>query len=275
MSSNAPTIQPGTGESAAGLFARSRVREVWWEIKKVPPIGVLWRMMRKEYLQLRDIQRNISYVPHHFDLRRRPWTKLQLGAGSNVLPGWLNTDLRAAKEVLKVDATRRLPFDDGSFRYVFNEHMIEHLAFEAGREFIREVNRVLAKGGRLRIATPDFDFYLRLFRSELTLKEREFMSWHVRTYAPNLSPTPLSVMNTMFRNWGHKHLYNEESLTSLLEQCGFGQIKRYCAGESDDPELRGIESHGQLVGDAYNHMETLVLEATKMSSLATASEGIT
>lgn len=267
MSSNAPTVQPEAAESARGVITRSRITEGWRELKKMPPIGFFWGVARKKYFRVREIQKSISYLPHHFELRRRPWTKLQLGAGSNVLPGWLNTDFCPGRDVLKVDATRPLPFADGSFRYVFSEHMIEHLTRDKGRIVLREVNRVLVSGSKLRISTPNFDFYLRLFRSELTAEQREFISWHVRTYSPNLPSTPLSVMNTVFRNWGHKHLYDEASLTALLTECGFGQIKRFYAGESDDPELRGIESHGRLVGDAHNRMETLVLEATKVSSV--------
>lgn len=275
MSSNIPFMQSGAvgSESVDSLPEHSRRQLMWRQLKKIQPLGFLWGLARREYFAARDFKNRLSYVPRHREIRRQPWTKLQLGAGANVLPGWLNTDLRTSAEVLKVDATQPLPFLDGSFRYVFNEHMIEHLTFDAGRKLLVEANRVLAKGGKLRISTPDFDFYLGLFGNQLGSGEQAFIDWHVRTYSPELPATPLSVMNTMFRNWGHKHLYNEESLSLLLKQCGFGQIRRYRASESDDPELRGIESHGQLVGEFYNQMETLVLEATKTSRSVVSGEG--
>ena len=275
MSSNVPIMRSGAvdPESVRPLPGDNRRRLIWREMKRIPPVGFLWGLARREYFAAREIKNRLSYIPRHREIRRQPWAKLQLGAGSRGLSGWLNTDLQASAEVLKVDATRPLPFLDGSFRYVFNEHMIEHLTFNAGRKLVAEVNRVLAKGGKLRISTPDFDFYLGLFQKELSSEEQDFAKWHVGMYNPELPVSALSVMNTMFRNWGHKHLYNEESLTLLLNECGFGQIKRYKAGESDDPELRGIESHGQLVGETYNRLETLVLEATKTSRFSVIDEG--
>jgi predicted SAM-dependent methyltransferase len=241
------------------------LRRTWREIKKIPPIGVVWGGLRAEYFRARAWQQRISYRPRHREIRRQQWTKLQVGAGGNALSGWLNTDLRPGQQVLPVDATRPLPFLNGEFTYAFSEHMIEHLYFDQGRRMLLEIHRVLHDGGRLRVATPDFDFFMRMFREEISAEEKAFMEWHVRTYTPNLPVHPLSVMNTMFRLWGHKHLYNEQTLSSLLQDCGFGRIARYRTSESDDPELQGLESHGKLVGESHNRMETLVLEATKLT----------
>jgi len=260
------TISASLPHGAATRTAR--LRGVWHEVKKVPPIGACWSGVRKAYFQIRRWQELISFVPRHRDIRRQPWTKLQIGAGTNPLPGWLNTDLRPGAQVLSVDATRPLPFADGKFKYAFSEHMVEHVSFAAARQMLQELNRVLADGGKLRISTPDFDFFLRMFHQNISDEEKDFLAWHVAAYTPELPIHPLSVMNTMFRLWGHQHLYNQETLSSLLRECGFGQISRYRTGESDDPQLRGLESHGKLVGEQHNRMETLVLEATKVSACA-------
>jgi len=222
-------------------------------------------VLRTQYFKARALKERISYIPQHREIRRQRWTKLQVGAGGNALPGWLNTDLRSDQNVLSVDVTRSLPFANGEFTYVFSEHMIEHLSFDQGRRMLQEIHRVLAEGGKLRVSTPDFSFFLGMFREEISRAEKEFIDWHVRTYTPHLPVHPLSVMNTMFYRWGHKHLYNQQTLSSLLEECGFARIARYQTGESDDPELHGLESHGKLVGEAHNRMETLVLEATKVT----------
>jgi predicted SAM-dependent methyltransferase len=251
-----PTL-PGASPSGA-------LRKTWREIKKIPPIGLVWRGLRAEYFRVRALQQRISYLSRHREIRRQQWTKLQVGAGGNALPGWLNTDLRPSQQVLSVDVSRPLPFPAGEFTYVFSEHMIEHLTFEQGRRMLREIHRILADGGKVRVSTPDFDFFLTMFREEISSEEKDFIEWHVRTYTPNLPVHPLSVMNTMFRSWGHKHLYNQETLSSLLQDCGFSRIARYRTGESHDPELEGLESHGKLVGESHNRMETLVLEATKL-----------
>jgi hypothetical protein len=61
--------------------------------------------------------------------------KLQLGAGGNDPIGWLNTDIVPTRDEVYLDATQRYPFPDGSFQYVFSEHINhwESMAFEAVR----------------------------------------------------------------------------------------------------------------------------------------------
>jgi len=253
-------------DSQASRIDLNLLRKIWQETKKIPPVGATWRLLRREYFRAADLQRRISYIPHHNRIRRQHWNKLQLGAGKNVLPGWLNTDLHPQEGVLPIDATRPLPFADNTFEYVVSEHMIEHISFKEARRMVTEVHRVLRDGGKVRVSTPDFDFFRGLFRDELSAAEEEFISWHIKTYNPGYPVLPLSVMNTMFRSWGHQHLYNEQTLSLLLRQCGFSRIRRYACGESDDRELQGLEAHGRLVGESNNRMETLVLEATKDSS---------
>ena len=239
------------------------LRRIWREIKKIPSVSPVWGVLRAQYFKVRALQERISYIQRHREIRGQQWTKLQVGAGGNVFPNWLNTDRRPGRDVLSVDVTRPLPFRDGEFSYVFSEHMIEHLAFEQGRRMLLEIHRVLADNGKLRVSTPDFDFFLGLFRGEIRREEQEFMDWHTRSYTPHLPVHPLSVMNTMFHRWGHQHLYNQQTLSLLLQDCGFDRITRHRTGESDDPELHGLETHGKLVGESHNRMETLVLEATK------------
>lgn len=268
MPSNTHLIQPNPfapNPASTSVQSPGALRRIWREVKKIPPIGPVWGALRSEYFRLCTFRQRVSYLPYHRKIRRQQWTKLQVGAGYNPLPGWLNTDLRPQQEVLAVDATRAFPFRDAAFHYVFSEHMIEHVSFEQARQMLLEIHRVLADGGRLRLSTPDFDFFLRMFGEEVSAEEKQFVGWHVRTYNPRLPVHPLSVMNSMFRLWGHKHLYNEETLSLLLQECGFGQIKRFRTGESDDPHLQGLESHGKLVGEEHNRMETLVLEAVKLS----------
>jgi len=47
--------------------------------------------------------------------------KLQIGTGLHDLPGWLNTDIAPRPGQVYLDATRPLPFPDGSFGYVYAE----------------------------------------------------------------------------------------------------------------------------------------------------------
>jgi len=74
--------------------------------------------------------------------------RLHLGAGGNLLPGWLNSDVSPLNSnVSYLDATDPFPFGDCTFDYVFCEHFIEHISYDKGQSALRECYRVLRPEG--------------------------------------------------------------------------------------------------------------------------------
>lgn len=192
--------------------------------------------------------------------------KLQLGAGTNLLPGWLNTDITpAGPEVVFLDSTRPFPIDDASFDYVFSEHHIEHLSYAEGRQTLRECFRVLRPGGRIRIATPSLETLLGLYTAQPDAMQQRYMEFISATFLPEVGqPSAVFVINNAFRSWGHQFLYDRATLTQLLAEIGFSAIRSQPPGESDDPQLHGIDSHGDFIGDQQiSRFETMVLEACR------------
>ena len=71
--------------------------------------------------------------------------KLHIGCGPHHLGGWINIDIHPAP--LAMNALWNLPFSDGSARYVFVSHMLEHLFYPHDvHKFLVDVYRVLAPG---------------------------------------------------------------------------------------------------------------------------------
>jgi predicted SAM-dependent methyltransferase len=190
--------------------------------------------------------------------------KLQIGADRNLLAGWLNTDLQLGAETCYLDAREPLPFGDASFDYAFSEHLIEHVGFEEGLALLRELLRVLRPGGRVRIATPNLAALARLYADPA--HESMFLA-RVRDAAPDLARHDrASVVNRYFRAWGHEFLYDPAALARSLCEAGFVDVVECAIGQSDDPELRGLEGHGRVIGEALNALETFVLEARRPES---------
>jgi predicted SAM-dependent methyltransferase len=205
-------------------------------------------------------------------LRAERSPKLQLGAGPNVLRGWLNTDVfpdlypAHRAEVVFLDATRRFPFRDESFDYVFSEHQIEHVPEPAGRQMLAECFRVLRPGGRIRLATPDLAQAVRLYAEPLGERERRYVDWVIERFLPDVRSgnRRCHVLNQMLNAFGHRFVYDEETLAAALEDAGFEQIERVEVGESADPALRGLEAHGRAIeNEEANILETMVLEARR------------
>jgi len=75
---------------------------------------------------------------------------------------------------------------------------------------------------------------------------------------------PGFVINQFMRAWGHSFIYDNATLPDLLTAAGFVNVTEREPGESDDPNLRGLEHHQENFPDpAFNDIETMVFEASK------------
>ena len=226
---------------------------------------------------VRDLRR-LSAWPHHIAARRRdrrriahylagrPVRKLQLGSGQSVDEGWLCTDKNIFRpELVQLDVTRRFPLDDGCIDYIYSEHMIEHITRPQASYMLRESWRVLRPGGKIRTATPDLRVLAALTAEVPDPAGVAYMQWLSRL-APAQAPEPTAcyVLNVAFRHWGHRFLYDRETLTAALHAAGFEDVRSVDFGQSEDEHLRGLECHGEHAGDAAMvRFETMILEATK------------
>ncbi len=175
--------------------------------------------------------------------------KLQIGAGSVNYPGWLNTDIEPSGEQVYLDATKPFPLPDGSIQYIFGEHVIEHLSYEDGLAMLRECHRVLASGGKIRLATPNLLKYLALFQNPKTEEINRYLEgklkWH--GWPPTAHPES-EILNLELHSFGHQFVYDPATLSDSLAQAGFEHIAQFAPGESDDPQLRGVEARHENPG---------------------------
>ena len=191
---------------------------------------------------------------------------MQIGAGYNLLGGWLNTTLYPfAAGTVFLDASGPFPMPQGAFDYVFSEHVIEHLEFEEAASMLRESARVLKSGGRIRLATPDLARIIALYTQPEAEAQAAYIRWIMDNFRPAVGAcNPAHAVNQSFHGWRHKFIYDEATLVEALEGAGFDMITRTLPGESADENLRGIEQHGGYVGsDAAMRYETMVFEAVK------------
>ena len=173
-------------------------------------------------------------------------TKLQLGSGPLILPGWVNVDNQPYPGVDRVlDVTKGLPFRNAD--YIFAEHFIEHIPYPDAINLLRECRRVLRDGGVLRLSTPNLD-WVWVTHYNLSLSEPD----QVRG---------CFELNRAFRGWGHQFLYNERTLRSTLLDVGFAEVTRVAYGESAHEALRGLERHEKSL-DYGELSHILIIEAS-------------
>ena len=159
--------------------------------------------------------------------------RINLGCGPHHrLEGWLNADLRPFPGVDHVmDATESWPFADGSLCYVYGEHFLEHLSIDQTLDLLGHAGRALRPGGRIRLSTPNLE-------------------WVVATHFclddatdPGRRRQETLKVNRAFYGWGHQFLWSRELLEHVLLGTGFAAVDFFAYGESDDPNLCGLERH--------------------------------
>jgi predicted SAM-dependent methyltransferase len=159
--------------------------------------------------------------------------RLNVGCGpKHIKRGWYNLDIQQFPGIDEArDAT--LPLDDLSpLSYVYSEHFLEHLSLDGAIRFLRNSARALVPGGRIRLSTPSLEWVL---ATQFDLQDTKDDSVVAATL----------VINRAFHGWGHKFLWSKPMLRGALTAAGFEDISFWSYNESADPDLAGLEEHGE------------------------------
>jgi len=195
--------------------------------------------------------------------------RANIGCGRTAIPGWYNFDnspsVRLARHALLVrlleiigvlkpeqvqfirdartldirwaDATRRIPLPDGSLEVIYSSHMLEHLDREDVKRFLREVRRLLAVGGILRLSVPDLD---KMVKQYIVQKDADAfldrMNIAPRRPRGFLGKVKFSLTGVRHHQW----MYDADSLLRLVQRHGFINARIMAPGET------GIVSPGEL-----------------------------
>lgn len=175
--------------------------------------------------------------------------RVHLGCGPVHLDGWVNVDIDRAKHPdVRLDLRFGFPARSDSVAYVFSEHVFEHLTLDDGLRVLKDCRVALIPGGVMRIAMPDLRY----------LVDRYCDNWKDQAWlqdpALQMIDSPARMLNFALRSWEHLYVYDLEELTLRLREVGFNLVEPREPGQSDHPELRGLE----LRPDSL-----LVVEATK------------
>lgn len=204
-------------------------------------------------------------------LRDHQVVKVQLGSGRSRLAGWLNTDIEPGDGLAYLDATKPFPFKDGTVHYIFSEHVIEHLTYEEGRHMMAEAFRVLAPGGKMRVATPDLLQFIALFDKNPSEDARAYIQgkllWHDWPKEPS---SPAIILNLQMSSWGHKFMYDHATLTSGLTRAGFRNPQTFDENISNDEHLRDLEERDSGVNQRWSAYETMSVEVEKPRASTTS-----
>jgi predicted SAM-dependent methyltransferase len=162
--------------------------------------------------------------------------RIQLGSGGQRKEGWVNIDLVADADV-QLDLREPLPFADSCASLVYAEHVLEHFTYpNEVRHLLGEIVRILAPGGVFKLVVPDAGRALNAYgRAETDF----FANRRVRSYLSAERPTPMHIVNYIFRQDGqHKYAYDDETLAQALTAAGFADVRPRQFDPAIDSERR-------------------------------------
>lgn len=131
---------------------------------------------------------------------------MNLGSGSDYIPGWVNVDIDTTWRVdVVADLRKPFPFNDNSIDEIKASDILEHFTKEDGVIFLNECYRVLKVGGKLFLRTHNIHQIINQFGND-----PEVMIHFIYGNTKN---------GGLFG--AHKYAYTKDSLRRILIKAGF------------------------------------------------------
>lgn len=187
--------------------------------------------------------------------------KVNVGAGTVLIPGWINTDVLWRSEMY-LDLTKPWPVPPESVDRIYGDNVIEHFPLDVARDVLRYCYRALRPGGAIRLATPDLERTARAYLQDLDLTSAH-LDRHRRHGYP--AEHPADILRVTYAYHGHHqgYIFDWAALSAELAGAGFSDIRRYEVGQSDDPEFKGLETRAEPTDAATE----LIVEGRKEARL--------
>lgn len=177
--------------------------------------------------------------------------KLHLGCGPKYIPGFLHVDVIEGDHIHHQGSVCELPWPDGGVDLIYASHILEHFGRWEMRAVLEEWFRVLAPGGVLRLAVPDFAACAKIYYEE-GLKN-------------GLTGLIGLICGGQRNEYDfHKMIFDEPFLTGELLALGFREVRRW---DWRLTEHAGVDDYSQAfiphMDKEHGTLMSLNLEAIK------------
>ena len=150
------------------------------------------------------------------------------------------------------DVRKGLPFEDGTVKYIYTSHLLEHLKRDEADFLLKECYRVLKKGGIVKVVVPDLESAIKNYIRRMEQIEEESVDYDVAPADELLDGLGLfdnrgqddsglvRFVRTVQGNKNlHKWMYDYHSLRLKVRQCGFVEVvkKGYLDSRIEDIDL--------------------------------------
>ncbi len=171
--------------------------------------------------------------------------KINIGAGRNVLPGWLNVDAKPRPGGVWLDASRPWPFLSETFSAALCEHMIEHVPKPLAQFILDETLRTLKPGGWFRVITPDLTLFASHILGVGDPADRDYLDF-LATFNKVDEVNWCDAINIIFREYSHEYIWTVDELSGAMIRAGFIDLKVDRATRWTQPVFKDTEGHPKV-----------------------------
>ena len=178
--------------------------------------------------------------------------KIHLGCGNIFVKGWLNIGLFEEGEfpsgkviekegawILNQDILKEIDIELGSIKQIYSSHFIEHLELKNHIKILSRCYKYLEAGGIIRISFPNLEFIAKRYVNGDDVSTSDSFIQFKKKYG--FEPTKGLVFMNSCKEWGHKWMYDFESVKLLLELAGFKKVMRKGFRESEILDIDDLE----------------------------------
>lgn len=178
--------------------------------------------------------------------------KLHLGCGTRHIPGFIHIDILDAPHIdYRCLVNQLSDFADESVSLIYASHILEHFGRHEVEGVLNEWHRVLAPGGVLRIAVPDFAAVVEMYEHE-GLKDGK----------SGLVGLICGGQRNEFDF--HKCIFDEPFLSYLLTKTGFHDIHHWDWRTTEHAHIDDFsQSYLPHMDKQHGRLMSLNIEATK------------
>jgi len=182
--------------------------------------------------------------------------KLHLGCWHRYIPGFVHVDLCDMDHIDHKSSIDDLSmFENESVELIYSSHSFEYFNRKDAISVLQEWARVLKPEGVLRLAVPDFDSLIKVYKDTGKIE---------KVLGPLYGQMNIKIPQEEVTLY-HKTAYNYDSLSEILYDNGFSNIRRY---DWRDTIHKDYDDHSQAY---FPHMDkesgiliSLNVEATKV-----------
>jgi predicted SAM-dependent methyltransferase len=225
------------------------VEDDWSEYQKVDDcIG------RKEV----DNPRWIAELPQHLKVQRRqnmppvgvPY-RIEIGSGMHPQEGYIHIDIMGHAPHIDIvhDINDPLPIGDNICAEILGNHVVEHFSWRKIPFILQDWCRVLKKGGKLILRTPNLEFIMSMYKSKMTTPEAKQDEDHIKKYfggkvTPSMYANLKLFSGQDYPSNFHFACYDYQTLTEMLIRAGFSNVaplKLPCEFSPGEIQIMGIK----------------------------------